>query len=247
MTASAEKEETHMQTTQREEKRIRLSALHYLPEEPAPLAAGARRLYYARPQVPFEMEGVRVPRELRVVDVTLGDQRYQPRPSDRREHASGADVALAGMEFRQIEAGKTIEVLVEALAASTRSEALVLGRPLEESGLSCVPLLPIERRDQFELEELAEVTIETTPRLRGHAKRIHFRAEGVDELDLVELCVGKDSQRVVPGAVPLRFFPGGLDVSCRLDIWCPLVFKVRNRGGRKTLAMDVDLAPETEA
>ena len=56
-----------------------------------------------------------------------------------------------------------------------------------------------------------------------------------------------DSQRIVPEAVPLRFFPEGLDVSCRLDIWCPLIFKVRNRGGRKTLAMDVDLAPGTEA
>jgi len=103
-----------METTQREVKRVRLSTWDCLSEEPPPpLAPGERRLFCARPQVPFAMEWVRVPRELRVVDVVLGDQRYQPSPGDRREHASGADVALAGMEGRQIEAGKTLVVLVD--------------------------------------------------------------------------------------------------------------------------------------
>jgi hypothetical protein len=232
-----------METIQPAAQRIRLSTWDYVPEEPRPLACGERRLYGAKPQVAFEADRVRVPRELHVVEVLLGDERHRPGPSDRREHASGVDVALAAMAGRQLGAGTTVEVLVEALSDVSRCEAVLLGRPIDASGVSGVPLSPIERRDRFELGEQEVVRIETQPMLRGHVARIHFQADSLGELDLMELYVGRDSQRIALEGLPLRFFPEGLDVSCNVEPWVPLRFDVRNRGGRTTLAIDVDLEP----
>jgi len=230
--------------TNEKPRRARLSAWSYLADDPA-LLPGERRLFIGRSQVPFEAERVRVPLGVRVAEVTLGAHRFEPRPCDRREHGTGVDFALTSMGRRRIGLGegKTLEVLVEATDRVQRCVPVLLGRPLVP-GMACVPLSPIERTELFDLGE-GIVDIATEPVQRGRVARVFFRAEDLDDLDLVDLKVGKDSQFVVATDVPLGLFPEGLDVSCELEAWQALSFRLRNRGAPKRLSIDVDVAPPT--
>jgi hypothetical protein len=232
--------------TRNKPRRMRLSAWSYLSDDP-PLQVGERRLFIGRSQIPFEAERVRVSAGMRVVEVNLGTHRFEPRLCDRREHATGVDFALTSMGRRRIAMaeGKTIEVLVEATEAGPRCVPVLLGQPLEP-GVSCVPLSPIERTDLFDLGE-GIVDISTEPVQRGRVARVFFRTDGLHEIDLVDLRVGNDSQFVVAADVPLGFFPEGLGVSCELEPWQALSFRVRNRGAPKKLAIDVDMAPPARA
>ncbi|HEY6463246.1 MAG TPA: hypothetical protein VIY73_23925, partial [Polyangiaceae bacterium] len=206
---------------------------------------GDRRLFIGRSQIPFEAERVRVPPGVRVVEVNLGTHRFEPRPCDVREHATGFDVALMAMGRRRIwlDEGKTIEVLLEAAAPVPRCVPVLLGQPLVD-GVSCVPLSPIERTDLFDLGE-GIVDIATEPVQRGRVARLLFRADDLDDLDLVDLKVGKDSQFAVAADVPLGLFPDGLDVSCELEAWQALSFRLRNRGAPKKLSIEAEVAPPT--
>ena len=61
-----------------------------------------------------------------------------------------------------------------------------------------MPLSPIERTELFDLGE-GIVDIATEPVQRGRVARVFFRAEDLDDLDLVDLKVGKDSQLAATG------------------------------------------------
>jgi len=139
--------------------------------------------------------------------------------------------------------GKTLEVLLEAADAVPRCMPVLLGRPLS-SGVACVPLSPIERRDAFDLGE-GVVDIATEPVQRGRVARLFFRTDDLDDVDLVDLKVGKDSQFTAAADVPLGRFLEGLDVSCELEAWQALSFRFRNRGAPKKLSIDADVTPPT--
>ena len=80
---------------------------------------------------------------------------------------------------------------------------------------------------------------------RGRVARLLFRTDDLDDLDLVDLKVGKDSQFSAAADVPLGLFPEGLDVSCELEAWQALSFRLRNRGAPRKLSIDVDVTPPT--
>jgi hypothetical protein len=222
-------------------RRAHLSAWSYLTEHAA-LLPGERRLFIGRSQVPFEADRVRVPSGVRVVEVTLGTHRFEQRPWDHREHETGVDFALTSMGRRRIGLeGKTLEVLLEATEAVPRCVPVLLGRPLS-SGVACVPLSPIERTNTFDLGE-GVVDIATEPVQRGRVARLFFRTDDLDDLDLVDLKVGKDSQFSAAADVPLGLFPEGLDVSCELGAGQALSFRLRNRGAPKKLSIDADVTP----
>jgi len=227
-------------------RRARLSAWSYLANDP-PFQPGERRIFIGRPQIPFEAERVRVCAGLRVVQVSIGAHRFEPRPCDRREHATGVDFALTAIGRRRIamDAGRSIEVLVEATEAGPRCVPVLLGKPLQP-GVSCVPLSPIERTDSFDVAE-GVVDIATEPLQRGHVARVLFQTERLDEIDLVDLRIGRDTQFVVAADVPLGLFPEGLDVACDLLPWQGLSFRLRNRGAPRKLTIDVDVAPPARA
>jgi len=224
-------------------RRARLCAWTYLADDPALLPA-ERRLFMGRTQIPFEADRVRVPSGVRVVEVTLGTHRFEPRPCDRSQHGTGVDFVLTSMGRRRIGLeGKTLEVLLEATDAVPRCVPVLLGRPLA-AGVSCVPLAPIRRTDLFDLDE-GVVDITTEPVQRGRIARLFFRTDDLDDLDLVDLKVGRDSQLTAAADVPLGLFREGLDVSCELEAWQALSFRLRNRGAPKKLSIDVDVTPPT--
>ena len=222
----------------------RLSNCRDLEGDPS-LSPGQQRWFFGRPQSPFEADRVRVPSGMRVVEMVVGDQRYPFGPEDCRNHGTSVDFGLKSAH--PLAAGNGVEVLIESLVAASRCVPVLLGQPTDGGGLKCVPLVPIERTSLFEVEE-GLVDIETRSGQRGRVARVHFRTDDLHELDLVDLLVGRDSQRVAATTdVPLGLFPEGLDVSCELQPWLPVIFKVRNRGGRKTLAIDVDMTPPAES
>jgi hypothetical protein len=230
--------------TRNKSRRTRLCASSHLADDPA-LQPGDRRLFVGRSQIPFEAERVRVPSGARVVEVTLGTHRFEPRPCDRVEHTTGVDFLLTAMGRRRIwlQEGKNIEVLLEATEAVRRCVPVLLGKPVLD-GVSCVPLSPIERTDLFDLGE-GIVDIATEPVRRGRVARVFFRTDDLRDLDLVDLKVDGNSQFAVAGDVPLALFPDGLDVSCELEAWQALSFRLRNRGAPKKLSIEADVAPPT--
>jgi hypothetical protein len=167
----------------------------------------------------------------------------------QEQHTAGVDVSLAAMGARRVEAGDTVAVLLEAAgAAAPRCHPVLLGKPLER-GLPCLPLAPVERTEQYDLGSAEALTdgvcdIETHP-VGGRIERLYFRSESLNDLDLVDLRIGKDSQLVTSVHVPLGLFADGLDMgSCdETGARLRVSFRIRNRGARTTLAIDADVAP----
>ena len=105
---------------------------------------------------------------------------------------------------------------------------VLLGRPLS-SGVACVPLAPIRRTDLFDLDE-GVVDITTEPVQRGRIARLFFRTDDLDDLDLVDLKVGRDSQLTAAADVPPPVSSRKAStVSCELEAWQALSFRLRSR------------------
>jgi hypothetical protein len=179
---------------------------------------------------------------MRVLEVTVGAERYAPDPDAAETHASGVDFALPP-EARclRVEQDQPVDVLIESHVPAERCVPYLLGQPLAPA-VSCVALVPIERVDVFNLG-VGNVGFKTAPMLAGRFERLYFCTDDLHDLDLEDMRLNKDSLLTTAGEVPLGSFPEGLDVSFLVQPWHALRFVLHNRGARRAISFEADVTP----